>query len=66
VIAFLRVLSPIVFLGGAAIGVWNAWVVVTGARRNWAKIWAVLIAAGLLLLLWAALSFHLIAFQSGF
>ncbi len=65
-IALLRVLSPVVFLGGAAIGVWNAWLVVRSGRRRWAKIWAVLIAAGLLLLLWAALSFHLIAFQSGF
>ena len=66
VIAVLRILSPLVFLGGAAVGLWNAWVVGKSGRSRWAKVWAVLNAAGLLLLLWAALSFHLIAFHSGF
>lgn len=65
-IALLRVLSPFVFVGGVALGLWNAWTVVGGRRRVWAKIWAVVVAAALLLLLWAALAFHLIAFHSGF
>ena len=65
-IALLRILSPIAFVGGAAVGLWNAWVVVRGRRRFWAKLWAVLQAAALLLLLWAALSFHLISLFTGF
>jgi len=65
-IALLRILSPFAFLGGAAIGLWNAWVVVRGRRRFWAKLWAVLLAAALLVLLWAALTFHLISLFTGF
>jgi CubicO group peptidase (beta-lactamase class C family) len=65
-IALLRILSPFAFVGGAAIGLWNAWVVVRGRRRFWAKLWAVLQAAAFLLLLWAALTFHLISLFTGF
>jgi len=53
-IALLRILSPIVFLGGATAGLWNLWVVARGSRSKWAKLWAVLAAAALLTLLWAA------------
>jgi hypothetical protein len=55
-----------VFVGGAAIGVWNLWTVANSGRRLWAKLWALLVAASLLILLWAALAFHLIAFKTGF
>ena len=65
-IALLRILSPFAFFGGAAIGLWNAWVVVRGRRRFWAKLWAVLVALALLVLLWAALTFHLISLFTGF
>ena len=65
-IALLRVLSPFAFVGGAAVGLWNAWVVVRGRRRFWAKLWAVLVAAALVVLLWAALTFHLISLFTGF
>ena len=65
-IALLRILSPFAFIGGAALGLWNAWIVVRGRRRFWAKLWAVLVALALLLLLWAALSFHLISLFTGF
>ncbi|HEX3915655.1 MAG TPA: serine hydrolase domain-containing protein [Steroidobacteraceae bacterium] len=65
-LALLRVLSPIVFVAGAAIGLWNLWAVLKARRRIWAKLWAAVVAAALLLLLWAALAFHLIAFHSGF
>ena len=53
-------------LGGAAIGLWNAWVVLRGRRRFWAKLWAGLVALALLVLLWAALTFHLISLFTGF
>ncbi len=65
-IALLRILSPFVFLGGATLGLWNLWVVAKGSRGRWAKLWAVLLAAALLTLLWAAVSFHLISFHTGF
>jgi CubicO group peptidase (beta-lactamase class C family) len=66
VIGVLLVLSPIAFLGGAAAGVWNLWIVSKSGRSRWAKLWAIVLAAALLILLWAALSFHLIAFKTGF
>jgi len=65
-IALLRFLSPFVFLGGAAVGLWNLWIVARGSRSKWAKLWAVLLAGGLLALLGAAVTFHLISFRTGF
>jgi hypothetical protein len=59
----VQLLSLIVFLGAAAIGVWNAMVVVRGTRTWYAKTWAVLLALALLVVLWVALVFHLIAFD---
>jgi CubicO group peptidase (beta-lactamase class C family) len=65
-IAFLRILSPFVFVGAAAAGLWNARVVTQSKRGRWAKVWSVLLAASLLAVLWAAISFHLISFHRGF
>jgi hypothetical protein len=62
----LRILSPLVFVGAAAVGVWWAWVVFGGQRRWFAKAWAGILAASLLVLLWVAVTFHLIGFHSGF
>ncbi|GFE87032.1 serine hydrolase domain-containing protein [Steroidobacter agaridevorans] len=59
----VQLLSAIVFFGAAAIGVWNAMVVVRGERKWYAKAWAVLLALALLVVLWVALAFHLIAFD---
>lgn len=59
----VQLLSAIVFIGAAAIGVWNATVVVRGTRKWYAKTWAVLLALALLVVLWVALVFHLIAFD---
>lgn len=59
----LQLLSAVVFIGAAALGVWNAVVVGRSARRWLAKTWAVLLAAALLVTLWVALAFHLIAFD---
>ena len=53
----------VVFIGAAAVGVWNAMVVVRGPRKWYAKTWAVLLALALLVTLWVALAFHLIAFD---
>jgi len=65
-IVLLRILSPIVFLGGAAVALWNAGIVLRSARSWSVKLWAVLLAASLLALLWAALAFHLISLRVGF
>jgi hypothetical protein len=46
--------------------VWWAWVVFGGQRRWFAKVWAGVLAASLLVLLWVAVAFHLISFHSGF
>ncbi|MDY6944780.1 MAG: serine hydrolase domain-containing protein [Pseudomonadota bacterium] len=59
----LQLLSLIVFVGGAVLGAWNAWVVVRSTRRWYAKVWAVVLAVSLLVLLWVAFTFHLIAFD---
>jgi len=59
----LQLLSLVVFLGGAAFGIWNAMVVVRGPRKWYAKTWAVVLAVSLLVMLWVALAFHLIAFD---
>jgi hypothetical protein len=59
----LQLLSLVVFLGGAALGTWNAMVVVRGPRKWYAKTWAIVVAVSLLVMLWVALAFHLIAFD---
>ncbi|HEY0682145.1 MAG TPA: serine hydrolase domain-containing protein [Steroidobacter sp.] len=62
----MQLLSLVVFLGGAALGVWNAWMVVRSARKWYAKVWAVVLALSLLVLLWVAFAFHLIAFDANY
>jgi hypothetical protein len=59
----IQLLSAIVFFAAAAVGVWNASIVVRGTRKWYAKTWAVLLALALLIALWVALAFHLIAFD---
>jgi hypothetical protein len=55
-------LSPIVFFGAAAVGVWNAWHVLRSPRKWYAKAWAVLLAVSFLTVLWVALNYHLMKF----
>ena len=62
-LGIVQVLSAIVFFGAAGIGLWNASVVVRGARKWYAKTWAVALALALLVVLYVALVFHLIAFD---
>ena len=62
----LHILSPVVFGAGTALGLWNGWAVLC-SRRSWlAKLWAVLIAASFVVVLWAALAFHFISMREGF
>jgi CubicO group peptidase (beta-lactamase class C family) len=65
-IRLLQILSPFVFIGGAAIGAWNAWTVLRGQRSWYAKAWAVVLALSLLAVLWVAVVFNLISFGVNF
>jgi hypothetical protein len=60
----LQVLGLVVLFGGAGVGVWNAWSVLRSRRSWYAKLWAVLLALGLLVSLWVALAFHIISFSA--
>lgn len=62
----LQLLSAVVFISAAAIGVWNAILVVRSQRKWYAKTWAVLLGLALLVVLWVALAFHLIAFDTNY
>src|SRR5690606_9654016 len=59
----LQLLSLLVFVGAAAIGLWNVTVVFAGERRRTAKAWSVILALAFLVTLWVALAFDLIAFD---
>jgi CubicO group peptidase (beta-lactamase class C family) len=65
-VALLRILSPLVFLGGAGIGLWSAGIVLRSRRRWFAKLWAVVLAASFLVILWVAVACHLISFHTGY
>jgi CubicO group peptidase (beta-lactamase class C family) len=65
-IIFLRVLALIVFLGGAAIAVWNAYVVLRSNRRKLAKLWSMLIALSCLTMLYVGIAFHLTGFTANY
>lgn len=59
----LGILSLVVFVGAAAIALWNAWVVCTGKRSRVAKLWNVVLALGYVPILWVAVAFNLIGFS---
>jgi CubicO group peptidase (beta-lactamase class C family) len=62
----LQLLGAIVFPAAAAVGLWNAWSV-RRSRRSWyAKVWAVLLALGLLVSLWVAVAFHILSFSTNY
>jgi len=62
VLRLLQFLSPVVFIGAAIVGVWNAWAVVRSARKWYTKTWAVVLALSFLAVLWVALNCHLLKF----
>jgi len=65
-IYLLQILSFIVFIGGAIVGVWHAMTVLRSSRSWYAKLWSVVLALSLLVLLWIALAYHLISFGVNF
>jgi len=58
----LQFLSPIVFIGAAVVGIWNARIVLRSGRKWYAKVWAVALALSFLAVLWVALNYHLMKF----
>ena len=59
---FLEIFGAIAFVGGAAVMLWNLWVVWSGKRHWTARVWTVVLALSSLTVLWVALAFKLIAF----
>lgn len=65
-VVILRVLSLPVFVGGAAIAAWNAWLVLRSARRRMAKLWSVVLAVSCLTILYVGIVFHIIGFSANY
>jgi len=62
----LLIATPIVFVGLLASAAWNLWHVWTGKRGRFAKFWSLVLLISAVVLLWIALGFHLIAFDTHF
>ena len=65
-IIFLRLLSAVIFVAGAAIALWNAWAVLRSNRRMLAKLWSVVLAVSCLAVLYFAFVFHLPGFTANY
>ena len=65
-VMLLRVVSSLVLLGGAAVAVWNAWVVLRSGRRRWAKVWSAVLAISFLAVLYVGVVFKLAGFGGEF
>lgn len=59
----LQLLSLVVLVGAAAVGLWHAWVVWSGKRRWTARAWSVVLAVACATVLYVAVAFKLIAFD---
>ncbi len=57
----LQIAGLVVFVGGLAVMVWNAWLVWRGKRRWTSKLWSVVLVLGAAIVLWAAFAFRLLA-----
>jgi CubicO group peptidase (beta-lactamase class C family) len=62
----LQFLSPVVFLGGAVLGLSNALLVLRSGRGRLAKLWSLVLAVAFLVVLWVAFICNLISFRTGF
>src|SRR5919201_4445928 len=65
-IILLRISSSIIFIGGAAIALWNVWVVLHRQRRWLAKIWSVGLAVSCVTVLYVGIVFHLLGFTANY
>ena len=65
-IIFIRLLSLVVFVGGAVVALWNAWVVLRSGRRWLAKLWSVVLAVSCLTVLYVAVIFHVVGYSANY
>ena len=66
VLHLAQIFGTLVFIGGFAAMLWNLVVVWMGARRWTARLWSVVLALSALVVLWIALTFHLISFGANY
>ncbi|MDR7134977.1 CubicO group peptidase (beta-lactamase class C family)/uncharacterized membrane protein [Lysobacter niastensis] len=62
----VRVLTTLLLPIGAAIALWNAWTVLRSKRSWWAKLWAIVLAAASLALLFIGIACHLVGFNANY
>jgi CubicO group peptidase (beta-lactamase class C family) len=65
-ISLLRILTLLVLVGGTAIALWNASVVLRCPRRWPAKVWSVILAISFLALLYVGVVFKMVGFSGEF
>nr|MBA3762433.1 serine hydrolase [Chthoniobacterales bacterium] len=65
-ISFLRLLALVMFVGGSAVALWNAWVVVRSERRWLAKVWSVVLAVACLTVLYIGIVFHIVGYSANY
>jgi CubicO group peptidase (beta-lactamase class C family) len=62
----VHILTLVAFVGGTLIALWNLFVVWTGGRSWFAKLWSLVLALSFLALLYIGFAFKLIAFNVNF
>jgi CubicO group peptidase (beta-lactamase class C family) len=65
-ITTLHILAIIAFVGGALVGLWNLFVVWTGQRSWFAKLWSLVLALSFLVVLWFGVVFHWVGLGTGY
>jgi hypothetical protein len=62
IVRVLQIIGTVIFVGGAALLIWNLWIVWTGHRRWPARVWSVVLVLSAVVALWVAVAFKLISF----
>lgn len=66
IIIALKLLALVVFPLGAAIALWNAWVVLRSTRRWPARLWSLVLAVSCLAVLWVGIVFHVMGYSANY
>lgn len=65
-IRFVRLLSLVVFVGGGAITLWNALLVLRSQRGRLAKLWSLVLALSCLTVLWVGIVFRIVGVSANY